>query len=226
MNRPGMPRAAVLAGLLALAGAAPAQQAEPEWHVLQAGTVHGGEAPAKPGDGWLALKVIDGKWHLVPAVVTAMAVRDEVVGGPDDLSAVRIDVDVAGAIALLRAPGLVAGKVDTPDMRFKDNVRELGPDESTLAVNFKGRAYRFVVHHQALDLRLDGQSTRLSDNVGDGGDITTGLVWAGDLDGDGALDFLLEGTGFNNDSLCLYLSRGAPAGKLVQLSGCQNATGC
>jgi len=64
-----------------------------------------------------------------------------------------------------------------------------------------------------------------------GGDTTPDIVWVGDLDGDGAADVLLgipdDNCGFDER---LYLSAGAPAGKLLrkaaQLVGGEAACGC
>ena len=219
--RPSMCRLCL--ALLLACGAASAQ--EPEWKVLRIGNFHAGEAPAHPGTGWLALTVVDGKWHLVPAVVTATALPD-LADEPPAATGVEIGTDAADAIALLRAPGLRSGKVDTPDMRFKSNARYFQYG-STMSIAFKGRQYRFEVRQKALDLTLGSTSQRLSDDVGAvDQDDSLSLVWAGDLDGDGQLDFLLAGTGKNSDSLCLYLSRAAAAGALVGAAGCSAGTGC
>ena len=120
----------------------------------------------------------------------------------------------------------MAGKVDTPDMRFTNNARyfQVG---SSLTIAFKGGQYRFEVRQKALDLSLGSTSQRISDDVGAvDQDDSLALVWAGDLDGDGQLDFLLAGTGKNSDSLCLYLSRAAAPGALVGAAGCSAGMGC
>ena len=58
-----------------------------------------------------ALAVVDGLWHLVPASLVG---RAGATAGEVQLSATPPD-----ALFYVRLPGLVAGKVDTPDMRFK-----------------------------------------------------------------------------------------------------------
>ncbi len=214
---------ALAAALLAACGVASAQQTG--WVVLRAASYHAGEAPMQPGTGWLALMVVDGKWHLVPTAVTATAAPD-MADEPLTWTGVEIKADAVDPIALLRAPGLKPGKVDTPDMRFENKPRLLQAG-SSIAIAFRGREYSFDVRGKALELTLGAVSQRLVDDVGSADeDSTTSLLWAGDLDGDGQLDFLLETTGRNSESLCLYLSRPAAPGALVGGAGCLGVTGC
>jgi hypothetical protein len=53
------------------AASAPASDGEPAFNILRDDDVvhHGGEAPLRPGSGWLALDVVDGLWRLVPATL-------------------------------------------------------------------------------------------------------------------------------------------------------------
>ena len=106
----------------------------------------------------------------------------------------------------------MAGKVDTPDMRFTNNARYF-QDGSSMTIAFEGRQYRFEVRQKALDLSLGSTSQRISDDVGAvDQDDSLALVWAGDLDGDGQLDFLLAGTGKNSDACaCTCRARPRPA---------------
>ena len=218
-----MKRFGLLAALLAACGAAQAQQTE--WVVLRPASYHRGEAPTQPGTGWLALTVVDGKWHLVPTKLTA-TMGPDMGDEPPAQTGVEIKADAVDPIALLRAPGLKAGKVDTPDMRFRNNARVF-EDGLSLAIAFKGRDYHFDVRNKVLTLTLGSTSQRLVDDIGDPHeDDSSSLLWAGDLDGDGQLDFLIGSTGKNSEGLCLYLSRAAAPGALVGNAGCLAATGC
>ena len=52
------------------------------------------------------------------------------------------------------------------------------------------------------------------------------IVWMGDLDSDGRLDFIIDNGGKNSGGLCLYLSRGAKTGELLRAPYCHIGTGC
>ena len=213
---------AFAAALLAACSAASAQQTE--WVVLLPASYHRGEAPTQPGAGWLALTVVDGKWHLVPTKVTA-TMGPDMGDEPPAQTGIEIKSDAVEPMALLRAPGLKAGKVDTPDMRFRGTSRYFS-EGSVLDIAFKGRSWRFEVRKRALYLTSGAGSQRVVDDIFIDEDSTMALVWAGDLDGDGQLDFLLASTGKNSNELCLYLSRGAAPGALVGATGCVGGTGC
>lgn len=51
------------------------------------------------------------------------------------------------------------------------------------------------------------------------------VVFAGDLNADGPLDLVLRESRSNSGSVCLVLSRMAPAPAFVRI-GCQHTTGC
>jgi len=226
--------ALMLAGAMActasMATEPAAAAAEPEFHILQDGDAivyHPGEAPLHPGPGWLALDVVGGLWHLLPATLRGERARDEIADSDDG---VRLHADPAGALLYLRLPGLVAGKVDTPDLRFKGHAREL--DASTaLALPFKGHVWNLDGRHG--ELVLSEGSSRMSFGpmlARSDPDFDTEeglmLLWAGDLDRDGRLDFIVEGNGNNSKDVCVWLSSRAKPGELLGEPTCWHTIGC
>jgi len=225
--------ALLLAGALscmAARGAAPAPSADPEFHILRDGDAivyHPGEAPLHPGSGWLALDVVGGLWHLMPATLSGEPALDEIAGSDEG---VRLHATPPAALVYLRLPGLTAGKVDSPDMRFKGHARVL--DASTaLALAFKGRLWTFDGRHGELVLSEGSSRTsfgRMASRTDPDFDADAGLalLWAGDLDRDGRLDFVFEGSGSNSTDVCVALSSRAKPGEVVGEMVCWHTTGC
>jgi hypothetical protein len=216
-----------IATLLIACSAASAQTQAYNWQLLIPGQYHSDEAPAKPGLGWLALAPVGGVWRLEPAIAKATLVHDAVLDGNDDKTGVEISAGFADAIALLRVPGFTPGKVDTPNMQFKDKRRQLASD-APLQISFKGREYSLHVIDSTVFLRSGDGSTALEGLVAGNAESedTVALLWAGDLDRDGKLDLLLSTSGYNSSGVCLFLSGKAQANGLVGLLACHRGVGC
>ena len=134
-----------------------------------------------------------------------------------------------GALALQKIPGLKPGKVDTPDMKFKNNPREMSLSGGSLKRSFKGVEHVIEPTKAGVFLRQGARRTRLpglwpagnSEN-----DDSASLLWAGDLDGDGRIDLLFAYSGYNRAGACLYLSARAGPGELVVQAACHGGVGC
>lgn len=215
--------------VLAAAGVAHADKPAKAWRFLLAGEYHSDEAPAKPGRGWLALTFIEGQWQLVPTEVRAARVHDAVLDAEGEKTGIRIS-SAHQAIALLRVPGVRAGKVDTPTMRFASNASSISPAQP-LDIVFREHPYRIQVIKSGVYLKKGAQRTRLPElavsNDWNADDAeSASLQWAGDLDGDGALDLIVSYSGFNRYGACLFLSSSAASGQLVGLVACHGGVGC
>ena len=183
-----------------------------EWRLLPDefahSTLRADVLPAHPAAGGLALAVVDGVWHLVPAGVSASAID----GDPDRrlLNATPHD-----ATAYLRIPGLAAGKVDAADMRFRNSPHRI--TRQGVSVPFKGKVWR--VEPRDGKVRLDDGARQQSvPNPCGGVDddmCVVFLTWAGDLDRDGKPDFLIKQVGGSGGLECLYLSSRAKPDELV-----------
>ena len=218
-----------LCATLALAIAtAPAHAADDDWKIVAYINpelpFNAREVPLHPASGGLALTVVNGLWDLVPATLSAKVVDRDGKGHPQ---AVAITATPAGALAYLRLPGLSEGKVDTPDMRFKDNERDL--EAAAVAVPFKGTAYRFEPRDKAVWFNDGTRRQKMADIeqrpegvAPDDWAHGDALLWAGDLDRDGKLDVITALTGDDGATMCVWLSSKAAAGQLVGKAACMD----
>lgn len=226
--------ALLLVSALAAADAtAQAQEPPAPWRLLRPGTFHRDEAPAVPGQGWLALVHRKGQWWLLPTWVRARRVHDEVMDAPGMGTGIALTSGHASALALLRLPSLRAGKVEAAQLP-----RLIGPNAGyalgegrVLDIPFRGATYQLAVQGERTFLVHAGRRTALpevevSEDQSADFSYSARLLWAGDLDGDGALDLLFGHSTYNRDGVCLYLSSLAPPDALVGLLACQVATGC
>ena len=182
------------------------------------------EVPLHPAPGGLALTVVGGLWNLVPTTLAAKVTDTDGKGRPQ---AVAITATPAGALAYLRLPGLVEGKVDTPDMRFKDNERDL--ESAPVALPFKGATWRFEPRDKAVWLTDGTRRQKFADIEQRPAGVAPddwahgdALLWAGDLDRDGKLDVITALTGDDGATMCVWLSSKAAAAELVGKAACMN----
>lgn len=219
-------RALITIALLIAATCAHAQVKPSPPSLLIPGDYHGDEAPHTLGPGWLALVPMAGGWRLVPAKAKVQRVYDAVLDAEGQATGARITAQTE-AIALLRLPALRAGRVKTPDMRFKDVSRPLSA-AAPITMAFNGVPYRLGVKGSVVELRQGHASTLLADVAvgGPDGEDTASLLWAGDLDGDERLDLLVSYTGYNKGGVCLFLSSRAAPDALVGRVGCHGGVGC
>lgn len=219
----------LIASLLLLSITAQAQTIAAHWQFLVPNQYHGNEAPAEPGPGWLALVATGGVWRLVPTQVRATRVVDPLVDNENgQKTGILISSDHEAALALLRIPGINPGKVDTPNMRFKDNPREMSAGGAPLTIAFKGTEFVIEPTPAGIFLTQGARMTRLSglSAAGSESEDSASLLWAGDLDGDGQIDLLFSYSGHNRYGSCLYLSADAGKGNLVRQATCHGGLGC
>jgi hypothetical protein len=161
-----------------------------------------------PERGWLALVVRDGHWELTPATVS---IENQVVTS-----------NHSKALALLHERSLVAGRVETPNMKFSGERKSLSiSSPGTIKIAYKGAEYRVTMNKSGTIVLQTGESTTILDRNREDAD----LMWAGDLDKDGKLDLILESGTDKNATYCLYLSGMAGEKALVKRIGCQFHSG-
>lgn len=213
-----------LCALFLLATSLNALAQEENWQVSTPGEFHDGEAPIKPGSGWFALVPASGQWRLETSIVRAKRVVDEIAG---DNSGIKITSSQPNTLVLLKFPGLKAGRVATPNMKFIDNPRLLELQNPAIEIEFAGEKHFVGIQKSGVYLKKGKQKQILHDakEVKDP-DFTASILWAGDVDGDGKLDFFFETTTLNSNSKCMYLSSVADTGTLVKQIGCQTSSGC
>ncbi|WP_174970363.1 hypothetical protein [Burkholderia lata] len=219
---------ALLAVLLVLLGASAAstafaQESEPDpCLVLQPTRIAPddvGEAGDYPGGGWLGLIPVGNRWKLAPATV-----RFEPSQPSGDI--VDIQSNLGKAVALFRCKSLRQGKVDAANLAFPKDGRAIEPGGSPLPFGFHGR--RYALRHTgsgAVIAEGDGKRSVLHDFDGSSPPFSASLIWAGDLDCDGRLDFLMEFESDLGASFCLFTSGSAKENELVGQAGCMNVSG-
>ncbi|HSC80147.1 MAG TPA: hypothetical protein VLC08_07330 [Chitinolyticbacter sp.] len=196
-----------------LASSASAQS----WSLLIPGQYHGGEAPAEPGPGWLALVERDGNWSLQATLILAEPVFDVLLDQTGETSGVRIATPAQDALALLRHPALRAG-----DVSQSGGDGEV-LDQSGVALSLGAQHYQLARTDTGLLLRQGNTPMPLATLEPE--DSAT-LRWAGDLDRDGRLDLLIEFSGDNRLARCAYLSSLSGRSGAPSLLACHEATGC
>jgi len=196
--------------------ALPAVAAEEPWTLLPAvdpaNPPAARDVPMHPAPGGFALAVRDGQWSLVPAHIVGSFVTFNGKGS------VAFEATPSDALLYLHVPGLVAGKVDTPDMRFKGVSRLLA--SPALTIVFKGTVWRLGTKDERLALWSGARQQALGEATDDESMRQNHLAWAGDLDRDGQLDVIIRTTREGAPTWCLWLSGRAVAPEVVGKAGC------
>lgn len=228
-------RSWTLYSVLLVASGPGAGAAAEDWTILgargfdgQALEYHDGEAPATPGEGWLALHLVEGEWRLTPAQVATQRVFDPVLDTEGEKTGLRIDATPEDATIVLRHPALSQGVVATPTMRFGIDAPVVAPGQPDVVIAFASKRYVLSARDGAAALS-DGERSTMLTSVATGGadsDDRASVAWAGDLDRDGRLDLIIYQTRHNSGGYCLYLSSTATNGALVAEAGCHIGVGC
>jgi hypothetical protein len=240
-------RRLLIALALALGHCGPAVASR--WVFLSPGLTHAGESPDVPGRGWLALHRVGETWVLSPTRVKAKRVDSSLAEYDVEISSGRRD-----ALALIRLPDVQPGAVRTPAgwERFLGLENGAHPsagtvkDAATGDIWFNGMRYRFELRKireklsadqedgstdEWLSSPLDIVAGKRRTSIGESGAFTSSddmnrIIWMGDLDRDGRLDFIVDTGGKNSSGLCLYVSKGANGSELLKAPYCHIGTGC
>lgn len=210
------------------------------------GQFHGDETVARDGERWLALVADDAGARLRTVRVRVKPTHDAVLDADDGPATGRIVESVAGpgaVVAYVRGPGLRERAVTRatvtelpPVDRLGASRLRLGNREYTLTTRCAPAAtiadgYRCTIELAQGDRRqtlATMSGTREQDGsllLGD--EASPSLLFAGDLDGDGALDLLYDVTDhYNVTAPTLFLSGAAGDGELVHAVAAQRTTGC
>lgn len=214
------------------------------------GTFHAGEAVARDGEPWLALRIDGNEAALVATTVVTRPVEDALVDGPGERSGVEVtSIDPDGVISFLRGEGLRAGRIERAQV---DRPGDAAALSQPYRMTFRGRAYQIENSCDPEPARIvDGQaqfacsavlstpetrhvlSRRLgyfepgSDVMSFSDDGVQQLLFAGDLDRDGRLDLIFDTSDhYNKSRPTLFLSTGAAGGAPLREVAHHESVGC
>jgi len=241
--------AIALPALLLAALSAPAQAA-PE--LIRPGLFHGDEinADADTHD-WFGLYATADGFELAETRVTVRPVFDPMADLPGEATGLLVTAnsDDEPLILVRGVPGMIGGPVETaiasPDALEVGDSRSLadGPDGWYALAAFgtaepsehlygrpQVREYELrLYHHPPLSLGAapEAPSSQALVSFDALDDSRPQLIWAGDLDGDGKLDLLLDATfHYNVSDYTLWTSRGASGDALVEQVASFAISGC
>ena len=194
---------------------------------------HEDETQAKSGQQWMAL-IDEGQRSSLRNVTIHVERVTDVGDQPGQKTGKEVSIatpiEQESVIALLRGMALREGAV--PTARYSGEGDAGKPLQITLpnaattytlAIDCDGR-------HCPLTLSANGTSQRLFvfNDDPDAGDFNgLRVIWAGDLDGDGRLDLLVDVSNHDNaGDTALYLSSKARSGELVGLAATLQTVGC
>lgn len=208
--------------------------------LLQISEYHGDEVRAKTGQIWIGLFPTEkeGQYKLAAAKVTVTMVNDAIVDDPGQKTGKKVSVDSkTEPIVLLRGinklkPGPVKTSRVATDISGMDTLdhattMQLKTGQLTTKLIVSTSKTKEVLADYSVVLERDGikQTLFKRDKLETSG--CPRLIWAGDLDGDGKLDLLLDTTShYNLSRPTLFLSTKAKAGKLVEEVVFHESVGC
>lgn len=206
--------------------------------ILETGGFHGEEVSAETGEIWLGLYKQGENYSLLPSVLTIELFHDAIVDN-DESEKTGKEVKVLGQtepVFLIRGKGFSQSRVIKTV--FSGNERIKSDFDRTF--DFSGEKYRLKVETEKPNkdypehlnetsklVLTKGKTTQVLYAPEDCNDCYWQMNWAGDLDGDGKLDFYLYLTYHYNVGIRkLFLSSKAESGKLVKEVAEFTTTGC
>ncbi len=198
--------------------------------LITTGDFHAEDAPYWTGEKWLGLFRTTSGYELAPTEI------DVKRGRKDELFSTTVSTRRTGeSVFLIRDSKLVPSQVETV---FDERVDGFSfQDEQSKSFVFKGIQYVLRVENvqkggylqagSALTLETGGKRQIMRFLPKNCDDCSWSLNWAGDLDSDGKLDFLLDLAGhYNAYSPTLFLSSHAKRDEIVGLAAGYSGVGC
>ncbi|HNB23514.1 MAG TPA: hypothetical protein PKZ32_13920 [Candidatus Melainabacteria bacterium] len=204
--------------------------------IIEVTTYHGDELHTKSGLTWTGLFPLQkGQFELRPTKVKVAIVRDEINDEAADQKTgkkVTVSDKVEPLFLIKQLPALKTGKVITSRVFQKERPEvgtkvklNVGSKESTLTISgIKKEEYRA---QYKIVLQTGGVKQTIFERKELAESSFPSLLWAGDLDGDGKLDLIMDTTdNYNMRDLTLFLSTRAKPGRLVEKVVNHISTGC
>lgn len=209
--------------------------------LLLTGEFHGDEVTAKTGEKWLGLFKDNGKSFLRYTKIKVSRVRDEIVDGDSKAKTgkkVSVENLTAPIFLLNNAKMLKEGDVKTLFYASKNEEAknlENGFSENyalhntnyTLKVVNEKTSGKYITNGSKLVVESGNIKQVLVSLPNGGNDASWSLLWVGDLDKDGKLDFYADvSSHYNMSNPVLFLSSQAEKGKLVKDVADFGSVGC
>lgn len=191
---------------------------------------HASEAQGERKGPWLGLQQTNKSWRLVPVKPRFKKVADPISNEGIEVSAKVDNVRImlsdrslkAGTVMLSDEARVVSGSLDE-----EFELSSLPPLGQERLMHFMGSEYRLQNRDGKIYLSLQGGEQYLFDYTENQEDNNARLIWVGDLDHDGKLDFIIDTSNhYNVTELRLYLSGQAGKGELLKLVAKRRSTGC
>ena len=216
----------MLSTLLLLTSFIPSAQAAPMGQIAMPGSYHGDEMPVVADDAWLGLYETAQGYEWRPVAPSFQSAVDPVLDMPGQQTGVEVAVSgetpmllVRGVAALKPGP---ASRAKVARVRMVPGATEDLPGGLWLrAATDDSGAYRLLLEgDDGLSQVLCAHETLYDDTV-------PTLMLAGDLDGDGKMDLLIDTSNhYNLSRVTLYLSSAAGTGERVAPVAALQTTGC
>ncbi|UTW62250.1 hypothetical protein KFE98_19960 [bacterium SCSIO 12741] len=220
------------------------EEMDDDYALLICGMLHQEELPENwKEEGWVALLKVEGNHVLRMAHLQVDSVHDPLVDEEDQKTGWQVQTDTKDDDCHILIRGLLLRE------KYLDPIWEkvgyVLPGD-TLVQEYKGKTYRLTAEGKLVEpsAELDWYGweryrlflERQSDEgwqkdtlvqIPDFNEAMVTILFAGDLDGDGELDLILDKTfHYNLYNPALYLSIEAPQGKLLKLVAQHESVGC
>lgn len=215
--------------------------------LLMTGTYHGDEVVTEPGDKWLAMVPSGNGYALEKARIKIEFVKDDIIDEDGAKTAKKVSIDLnKQPLFLVRGiQGIENGRVETVTAKLL----RLEINSPTQLKLTNGRIYKLSVacdenspksvdHFKECPLTLTTQFITQTIhnfeiyNPPDrkpifAGDASPAVLWAGDLNTDGALDLLIDiSNHYNTAAPTLFLSSTTQTDALVYMAATFATSGC
>jgi hypothetical protein len=202
----------------------------PRLDLIQLGTFHQGEAEFKSGGGWIGLVPSRDGFAWARLRIVAEKVHDPIGDDPPEVKrankiTLAAPTETEPLFLLRGLPQLATKPVHTCFDR-SENGSFL--EQNPILLTCDAKAYSVgVVNSTLLQFKHGGKTQTLFQWPGGLSDQRGELVWAGDLDGDGKLDLVIDHSShYNASDLTLYLSTWALPGQMVGKAAHFAIVGC
>ncbi|MBC3882922.1 hypothetical protein H8K35_16120 [Undibacterium sp. LX40W] len=189
----------------------------PPTTIMRVGTFHNGEVPSVAGKNWFGLYVNGDQAELRPTTPRIKTVFDGINDDESNkasYSGKEVSLKGPAPLLLMRRTGLEAGVLKQAQLIHKDDGQTIQFENITYQVQYKCGSKNKESGAKSCKVYFIGNG--LSQFLGDASLIddsefseTIRVLWAGDLDRDGKIDFIIEKSRYNNSDTILMLSTAA-----------------